>query len=516
MSCSDNTSPQNPVSQHPALTAQGCSAVSNRAPRKGATAGQQAASAASLGIKRQFPDIAENRGKERKAPDRQDVYQQQKKKAFSPEQRAERQKLERRAKFADQREAARIMWQHDQQGRPGGVTLCGWTKQAMADAVEVIRVTKPDVTPRSFLSGTAKCKLGWVCPICTAAKAETARQKLNAVLSKGRQVGWHMVMVTLTVRHDSDMPLEWLWPRLSAASELLRETYAWKQVNKRLVGSVKAVEATHGANGWHPHFHVVLVFKADAVADQAEAEGMAEGLRAEWMNQLAAQGLTGNDRAFQVQGAASAGNYLAKWGAAEEITLGHAKQGRKGQRSPWQLLRDSRDGDPDAGRLWYDFVTVIKGTHQIRITPGLNKEVKGELARLADAKADAIVAGKLKDEPETQVSLARFDDNAEWMERGRHRRVKMLEAAASRTRREAESAVWHARQGESTDVDLFRIELIEDFNEPTAAPHDEPELRLHEIRRKKMERRLASEQAWLDLEEIDFTNQFDACADGGG
>jgi hypothetical protein len=468
--------------------------VSNHVLKDTSGGGREAGGSAPLGSKRQFVDIADTKGRGREAPNRKNDKQKIKKQTLTPKQVAERRKLERRAKYADQREAARLMWLFNKDGRPGGVTLCGWTKQAMADAVEVVRVTKPDHEPRSFLSGVTKCKGAWVCPICTAVKAEEARQKLNAVLSRGRRVGWRMVMITLTVRHDRDMPLDWLWPRLSAASDALRSSYAWKQINKLLVGSVKAVEATHGANGWHPHYHVVLVFREDAVADQAEAEALAESLREEWTTQLCAQGLTCNDRAFQVQGAASAGNYLAKWGAAEEITLGHAKQGRKGQRSPWQLLRDSREGDVKAGRLWHDFTVVIKGTHQIRITPGLNREAKAELERLADEKAKAIAEGRLKDEPETHVRLARFDDHAEWMDKGRHRRVRMLEGAAARTRREAERAVWEARHDQETDADLFKVELIEDFDDPEPAPHDDPEPRIEahraaNIRREAEQRR---------------------------
>lgn len=438
-----------------------------------------------LGTKRQFVDIASSQGRGREAPDRPSEHQPKRK--LTPEQKAERQKLERRARFADQREAARLMWLHNLDGRPGGVTLCDWTLQAKAEAVEVVRVTKPDSAPRSFLSGVAKCRLGWVCPICTAAKAEAARQKLNAVLSKGRAVGWYMVMVTLTVRHHDDMPLAWLWSRLTAASDELRKSYAWKQVNKLLIGSVKAIEATHGANGWHPHYHVVLVFRADAVGDQAEAESIAECLRGEWMAQLAAHGLAGNDRAFHIQGAAAAGRYMTKWGTGEEMTLGHAKRGRQGGRSPWQLLRDSREGDTQAGELWHQFVTVVKGTHQIRITPGLNKEVKAELVRLEAVKAEAIVSGKLKDEPETHVSMARFDDQQEWMQTGRHRRVRMLEAATARTRREAERGIWKARHGVETDVELFEVQLIDDGDDRPAVPmpHDEPEKRIAELQKAK-------------------------------
>lgn len=431
-----------------------------------------------LGIKRQFVDIDLSKGNGREAHDLQKDHQKtekKNKKPLTPKQLAERRKLEKRARYADQREAGRLMWKYNTDGRPGGVTLCDWTRQAMADHVEVVRVTKPDAEPRSFLRGVTKCRLGWVCPICTAAKAETARTKLNALLSRGRRERWHMVMITLTVRHDTDMPLDWLWPRLSAASDDMRRTYAWKQINKLLVGSAKAVEATHGANGWHPHYHMILVFREDAVEDQAEAEAVAETLRAAWMDQLAAQGLTGNDRAFHVQGAAAAGSYLAKWGAAEEITLGHAKQGRKGQRSPWQLLRDSREGDVYAGKLWHDFCVVIKGTHQLRLTPSLSREAKAELEYLEEERAKAIEDGRLRIEPETEVSLASLG-NTEWMDKGRHRRVQMLEGAALRTRREAERGVWAARHSPNSDDDAFCDDLIEDDHpDPVETSHNEPE-----------------------------------------
>ena len=488
------------------------SAIGSKGSGSACAASEKAARRGALGIKRQFVDIADAKGRGREAPDRP-AQTKAGRPQLTPEQQAERRKLQLRDRMADQREAARLMWKNNLDGRPGGVTFCGWTIQAMAESIEVVRVTKPDSAPRSFLKGVSRCGLGWVCPVCTAAKAEIARQKINAVLSKGRRVGWKMVMITLTVQHDEYMPLEWLWDRLSAASDELRTTYPWKRLNKALVGSVKAVEATHGANGWHLHYHIILVFKADAVLDQAEAEAMAETLRSEWMTQIRSQGLNGNERAFQVQGAASAGNYLAKWGLSEELTLGHAKRGRKGQRSPWQLLRDSREGDPEAGRLWHAFVTAIKGTHQLRINPTLNAEVKSELARLKEAKAEAIAAGKIKDEPENHIEMASFDaGDDEWKETGRHRRIRMLEGAAARTRREAERAVWKARHGAETDASLFEVQLIEDDEKPAApVPHDQPEKRVAELRAIKNQQRRDKQREFSAVwDALDDDRQFEA------
>ena len=65
-----------------------------------------------------------------------------------------------------------------------------------------------------------------------------------------------------------------------------------------------------------------------------------------WVASLRGCGLDGVlPHAWQVQGAAAAGEYLGKWGAAEELALADRKQGKRAGLTPWQLLAASRDGD---------------------------------------------------------------------------------------------------------------------------------------------------------------------------
>lgn len=498
MSCSDNTTPQNPVSKRHALTAQGRVAASNHAPGKGATAGEGTASGASLGTKREFVDIGRAKGREAPETSKSSKPKPHSKR-LSAEQIELRRKLELRELHADQRHGVQLLWSEDPDGRPGGMTFCGWTLIHGRDVVEVIRKTAPDTAPRAYLKGLQACDRGWVCPVCTRAKAEEARHRVNALLSRGRRERWHMVMMTLTVRHNSDMPLKDLWCRISMASDELRRTHSWKRLNKGLIGSLKAVEVTYGDNGWHPHYHVILAFPQDACVDQDEAIQRVEGLRGAWMAEIAAQGLTGNAHAFDVQGAAAVRNYLTKWGAGEELTLGHAKTGRPGQRTPWQLLRDSRNGDAGAGELWLEFVRVIKGTHQLRMTPGIRALIEEELARLQEARP-------AKEEPK-EATIDTIDA-AEWQSSARHRRVKIREAAEARTRREAERAVWAARHGAETDRDLTDLVLIEDDYQPLSRPaHDEPEIRIAAIRAKKAAerraRKTAADRAWAELDHWD-------------
>ena len=86
-------------------------------------------------------------------------------------------------------------------------------------------------------------------------------------------------------------------------------------------------------------------------------------------------------RSFDVRGAAAAGEYLTKWGAAEELTLGAEKVGQAKGRTPWQLLRDSRTADTDkeqkhAAARWYEFIQAFEGVHQLRQSPKFRELVK--------------------------------------------------------------------------------------------------------------------------------------------
>jgi hypothetical protein len=184
-----------------------------------------------------------------------------------------------------------------------------------------------------------------------------------------------------------------------------------------LVGAVVATEVTYGGNGWHPHLHVLMVLASSGEA----AIGTVGALAAGWLTSLAAVGLSGNEAAFQVQGASAAGQYVAKFGAAEEIALHGQKQGRKGGRSPWQLLDDARDGDAQAARLWQEYAVAFKGRRQLVWSRGLK-------ARFGVGETDdEAAAAEPVPEPETVRSWLGSGDL--WRA-ARRRRASLLIAAA--------------------------------------------------------------------------------------
>jgi len=384
----------------------------------------------------------------------------------SDEKKAQRARERRRERHADQRTAGALYVSMTPAGTKAagrGVTMCGWTTIANQQA-RLIRA-EAGGKANAFYRGLQACTLRWVCPCCTLKKSEVSRGQLNDALAVARKRKLKPVMMTLTARHSKKMSLTEFWSVLSRAEQELKTTRAWKRLNKRLAGGfAKAVEVTHSErNGWHPHFHLVLLTDAD---DEAHAIELVETLRDEWLHQLSRVGLDGTSdaarkRAFDVRGASTVGEYITKWGAAEEMTLSSSKIGHAKGRTPWQLLRDARTADTDrermlAGALWYEFVQVMQGVHQLRQSPAFRELVK--------AYVPPPPKGDPPEEP-VETVVFRFGD-PEWTY-GRHKRILMREAAEDASKEDAHSEVRRVLLGSRIDADLWRndeaeFDLIED------------------------------------------------------
>jgi hypothetical protein len=402
----------------------------------------------------------------------------------SENQRDKERKDRRRNRYADQRHAAKI-WKYNNpeisgNGAGKGVIGCGWTLRADGLA-EVIRVDQEGKTPRAYLSGTYRCDLRWVCPCCTIKKSEEGRKELNAALAQGRRTGLRPVMLTLTARHKRNTSLGGFWKRLSQAEKDLKVSDLWKKLNAQHFagGFAKTVEVTHGNNGWHPHLHMVIMTNA---ATEEEAINIVEDLRAEWLHQLDRQGLDGKSKAaqarsFDVRGAATAGDYITKWGAAEEMTLAQTKVGSAEGRTPWQLLRDARTHDDEheqhrAAALWYEFVTEFKSVHQLQQSPKFKALVKAGLAyeeqEAQKKQAEAAERGDPPPPAEIETVMAHFDETT-WT-RARWRRVRILEAAEHQDLQQAKSSIWETVMDTRTDADDLEADDIGPLIEPDEPP----------------------------------------------
>ena len=299
------------------------------------------------------------------------------------------------------------------------VSNCRWTMQRKDQPVEVTR----HADGRSSFAGLQTCASVWACPVCSQRISETRRQEMNHCLAWSRAEGHYVFMMTLTARHRLGDDLEEQRDAMKKALRRMRQRRDWKKMKgAALVGSVTATEVTYGANGWHVHFHIILITRTDIVDEL-------EGLRNAWLSSLETEGLSGSGRyAFRVDRGDEAGEYVAKFGAAEEITLGQQKKGRGEGRTPFQLLHDfAFERDVSAGERFKQFAQVFKGTRQLTWSDGL-RTLCG---------ADDITDEEAANDAEGEDELVALIERDTWIggEDGRpgarRRRVKILDAAES-------------------------------------------------------------------------------------
>lgn len=322
---------------------------------------------------------------------------------------------------AQQRRAERYKLQRAAAGLlPGSRTAqCLWAVSSMFYGVDVIHNKQEG---RARFSGLQTCGSVWACPCCSGTVSEHRRSELNALLAWARSQGLHPVMLTLTARHNQTTDLRTQLDGMKNAKRRMVSNRTFVKLRAHLVGYVTATELTGGGfNGWHPHFHQVMLLKA---ATESEALAHVEGLRTAWLSSLRAEGLDGAGAAFQVQGASAAGNYITKWGAAEELALGAVKKGRDGK-TPFQLLSSFSDtGDTRAGLLFTEYAKVFKGRRQLVWSPGLKKLARIEEVTDEQAAEDAV---RLFDGSKHDERVANFTPTT-W-KKVRHLRAALLKFA---------------------------------------------------------------------------------------
>lgn len=320
--------------------------------------------------------------------------------------------------------SARFRWQRHAAGLLGGtarVGLCRWTVVSRAAGVDVVTSRyegSPDL--HAHYEGLQTCGSVWDCPCCAARISETRRAELNQLLSWARARGLRVQMITLTARHGRGDALADLLDRMKRAKQRWGQTRAYREIKPVLIGSVTATEVTGGgAHGWHPHFHMIVVTSEDVDLNT---------LQAGWLSSLRWAGLDGTGAGWRVQDASVAGDYMAKWGAAEELALGAKKRGRGGM-TPTQLLAAScDDGDKAAGALWREYSAAFRGRRQLVWSRGLKAMVN------VDEVDDAEAAQDERQEAQTEVGRTNIATD-DWSPRtgmgAQHRRGRILDAAES-------------------------------------------------------------------------------------
>jgi hypothetical protein len=299
----------------------------------------------------------------------------------------------------------------------GRVADCG-CKRAHAD-VQIWRSQADG--GRAEFRGLVTCGSIWACPVCAGKIAGGRALEVAALIEAHERAvyadQWRpasspdrlaacVFMATFTVRHSRWQSAEGLKKAVAASWKRVQQGRAWRTLKARfgIVGTIRALEVTNGASGWHPHLHV-LAFTARPLPAEDQA-ALADALFARWQASVAREGADCLRKAFdfrEARGASGAAAYVAKWGAGAEVAKGATKDAASGQRSPWRLLRDYERGDRRAGALFIEYGKAFKGARHLTYSVGL-REAYG--LREAVEDDDLAAQGELAPEAELCVSLS--------------------------------------------------------------------------------------------------------------
>jgi hypothetical protein len=278
-----------------------------------------------------------------------------------------------------------------------------------ADAVEVWRKRAADANCAGHFKGVMACGSVWLCAVCGSKISERRRGELEQAMTQWKAEGGSVWLATYTFSHGrSDVLAETLL-KLNHARRRLKSGREYEAIRAEfgIEGTVMAHEITYGdAHGWHPHYHE-LVFVKGGNLDMA---AFRKRMYAKWARacEMSGLGVPSWEHGFDVRGGQEAAAYVAKggmWSLEHEMTKGHLKDGRGGNRSPGQLLDCAVDLEASeahrrqARRLWLDYAAAMKGKSQLQWSRRF--KARFGLAELTDeeivgqAEAEAVLIARL-------------------------------------------------------------------------------------------------------------------------
>lgn len=251
------------------------------------------------------------------------------------------------------------------------------------------------------------------CPACALWKCENDRRRLSVIMAEGLKVGYFPVMITLTLQHNAGHKLKEL---LKVLHDAYGATFAgrWYKdlcTEYGIYSKASVYEPTYGANGWHPHMHI-LMFMSLELAGRWLTEFEAK-LRQRWIDQLQRRGFDASwQNGLTVETADSKiADYIAKyghepveqsWGADAEMAKAPVKKANRDGFTPLELLAaaggqsealerfmqrfgitERKAAQKRTGALYVEYFEAFKGRARLYIPAKLQAWLQTESAAAA-------------------------------------------------------------------------------------------------------------------------------------
>ncbi|WP_199868300.1 protein rep, partial [Vibrio anguillarum] len=303
----------------------------------------------------------------------------------------------------------------DTKGREKHHRTCNCNRSIVSPTVQIVKSSKHN---KAFFSGVATCANARVCPVCAAPINERKANEMRTAANQRDALGVHFSLLTFTAPHNSGDKIEDLIPKISSALQSFWRGNPAKKFKDRygIIGNIRSFEVRYGSNGWHPHFHIIVVSRSQLPVTFRDSNRKPLPLDSQsddwqwvlsrWQNMCVNSGLDcPNEYGLDIQGGNEAGEYITKfggdgeilqtksgksvtWDMMDEVTKGNVKSGRNGSLSPWDLLALSVDAPTldernKAKSLFLFYSRAMKGVTQIKWSRGL-RDFFGLGAELTD------------------------------------------------------------------------------------------------------------------------------------
>ncbi|QDE27265.1 protein rep [Paremcibacter congregatus] len=263
----------------------------------------------------------------------------------------------------------------------------------------------------AMFNGVETCGSIWHCPVCAEKISNKRRLEVAAAIDGTKERRGGVYMLTLTMKHAPFDKCAALKDAVAMAWRKLQNTRAWRSIkeDRQIFGTIRALEITHGANGWHPHLHILLLTENE-LSEHEQEETRLE-IFEQWDKKIYA--LTGqychadacdlrptNSSEYLTKGADRKAGKM-KWGADREISKANIKQG-KGGKTPFELLEAAYYGNRQAAAMFAEYAAAFKGARHITWTHGLKDFF--EIAEILDEKIAEISPEKVAGQDELPFS----------------------------------------------------------------------------------------------------------------
>ena len=226
-------------------------------------------------------------------------------------------------------------------------------------------------------SNIMRCANAWGCPVCAAIISEHRKNEVKEAMDWWQGQGGSVLLLTLTVPHYSHTDIKQLKKDLKKAySKFFKGVRASQNMFSKwmIEHYISCFEITHGDNGFHPHYHVLLFIPYSIGVGSLSL--MQADMFKVWEHCCLKAGLgaPSQKHGLHLQAGNEAGNYVSKWGLEHEMTKGHVKKGKKDGRTPFDILRNfDETGDEKEANLFRLYYFAFKGQRQLNWSRGLKK-----------------------------------------------------------------------------------------------------------------------------------------------